>query len=91
MGIFTWHAWSLTIRVQQCLKETSYPNIVADQVHPVMLMVYPNGDVYFQQDNTSCQSATIVEDCFEKREREFNLLRWMTQSSDLNCIENFVG
>nr|KAF6336827.1 hypothetical protein mMyoMyo1_012046 [Myotis myotis] len=42
------------------LNSTAYLSIVADQVHPVMLMAYPNGDGFFQEDN---DHATVLVLC----------------------------
>lgn len=37
-------------------------NIVPDQMHPFMEMVFPNGIDLFQQDNGRCRTAYIVRE-----------------------------
>nr|KAF6349142.1 hypothetical protein mMyoMyo1_011698 [Myotis myotis] len=87
-GMFSWHDLGPLIHVEQHLNSTTYLSIIADQVHPIMLMAYPNGDGFFQQDNTPCHSAHIVQECFQEHEGDFTLLRWPPQSPDLNPIEH---
>ena len=87
-GMFSWHSLGPLIRVHGRQNKTSYLNIVADQVHPVMLMIYPNGNGYFQQDNATCHTADIVKDWFAEHDRDFTLLPWPPQSPDLNPIEH---
>nr|KAF6387327.1 hypothetical protein mMyoMyo1_007836 [Myotis myotis] len=87
-GMFSWHDLGPLIRVEQHLKSTTYLSIVAVQVHPIMLMAYPNGDGFFQKDNAPCQGACIVQEWFQEHEGDFTLLRWPPQSPDLNPIEH---
>nr|KAF6310702.1 hypothetical protein mMyoMyo1_008760 [Myotis myotis] len=87
-GMFSWHDLGSLIHVEQHLNSTTYLSIIADQVHPIMLMVYPNGDGFFQQDNAPCHGARIVQECFQEHEGDFTLLRWPPQSPDLNPIEH---
>nr|KAF6355158.1 hypothetical protein mMyoMyo1_011357 [Myotis myotis] len=87
-GMFSWHDLGPLIRVEQRLNSTTYLSIVADQVHPIMLMAYPNGDGVFQQDNVPCHSARIVHEWFQEHEGDSTLLRWPPQSPDLNPIEH---
>lgn len=47
--MFPWTHFDLLICVYQCLNSTTYPNIIADRVDPIMFMMYPNIDGYFQQ------------------------------------------
>nr|KAF6319737.1 hypothetical protein mMyoMyo1_008476 [Myotis myotis] len=82
--MFSWHELGPLIRVEPRLNSTTFLSIVADQVHPIMLMAYPNGDGFFQQDSAPCQSARIVQECFQEHEGDFTLLRWPPQSPDLN-------
>nr|KAF6369295.1 hypothetical protein mMyoMyo1_010662 [Myotis myotis] len=86
-GMFSWHDLGPLIRVE-CLNSTTYLSIIGDQVHPIMLMVYPNGDGFFQQDNAPCHDARIVQEWVQEHEGDFTLLRWPPQSPDLNPIEH---
>nr|KAF6336825.1 hypothetical protein mMyoMyo1_012044 [Myotis myotis] len=74
-GMFSWHDLGPLIHVEQCLNSTTYQSIVADQVHPIMLMTYPNGGGFFQQDNAPCHGAHIVQEWFQEHEGDFTLLR----------------
>nr|KAF6378802.1 hypothetical protein mMyoMyo1_009705 [Myotis myotis] len=85
--MFSWHDLGSLIPVEQCLNSTTYLSIIADQVHPIMLMAYPNGDGFFQ-DNVPCHGARIVQEWFQEHEGDFTLLRWPPQSPDLNPIEH---
>ncbi|GIX90496.1 hypothetical protein CEXT_195811 [Caerostris extrusa] len=57
--MFSWNTLGPSIYVHEHSTKTSYLNIVVD-IHPVMFMVYPNSDGYFQEDNAS--NACIVQD-----------------------------
>nr|KAF6387391.1 hypothetical protein mMyoMyo1_007893 [Myotis myotis] len=86
--MLSWHDLGPLIRVEQRLNSTAYLSIIADQVHPIMLMAYPNGDGFFQQDNVPCHGARIVQEWFQEHEEDFTLLRWPPQPPDLNPIEH---
>ena len=43
-------------------------NIIADQVHPFMAMVFPDGSGLFQQDNAPCHTAHVVWQWFEEHD-----------------------
>ncbi len=47
-----------------------------------------SSDVYFQQDNVPCHKAQIISEGFLEHDNEFTLLKWLTQSPDLNPIEH---
>nr|KAF6387375.1 hypothetical protein mMyoMyo1_007881 [Myotis myotis] len=87
-GMFSWHDLGPLIRVELRLNSTTYLSTVADQVHPIMLMAYPNGDGFFQQDNVPCHGARIVQERCQEHEGDFTLLRWPPQAPDLNPMEH---
>ncbi|GBN61374.1 hypothetical protein AVEN_31158-1 [Araneus ventricosus] len=64
-----------------------YVSILADQVHPIVQTLFPNGDGVFQDDKTPVHTAHIVHDWFFGHEDELRHLPWPPQSPDLNIIE----
>ena len=70
------------------MTRVTYLNIVADQVHPFMTMVFPDGSSLFQQDNAPCHTAHIVREWFEEHDEVFMVLPWPPNSPDLNPIEH---
>ena len=84
--MFCWETLGPGIHVDVTLTRTTYLNIVADQVHPFMAMVFPDGSGLFQQDN-----APILQKLFRNGLRsmtEFKVLTWPPNSPDLNPIEH---
>ena len=61
-AMFCWETLGPTIHVDVNLTRATDPNIVADQVHPFMAMVFPDGSGLFQQDNAPCHTAHIVRE-----------------------------
>lgn len=62
----------------------------ADQLYVVMLLVYHNIDVYFQQCNSFCHIADITQDWLEEHERQVILLSCLLKLPYLEYNE-FVG
>lgn len=95
-GMFSLHALGPLVRVHRLLtkdvisKHFCWPSYVKLMVTTTMvtLMVYPNSESYFQQDNESCHSASTEQIWLEKYEGEFILLGWPPQAPDLNSYEH---
>ncbi len=87
-AMFCWETLGPGIHVDVTLTRTTYLNIVADQVHPFMTMVFPDGSSVFQQNNAPCHMAEIVQKWFEEHDKEFKLLTRTPNSPDLNPIEH---
>ena len=87
-AMFCWEALGPAIYVDVNLTRVTYLNIVADQVHPFMAMVFPDGSGLFQQDNAPCHTAHLVREWFEEHDEVFMVLPWPTNSPDLNPIEH---
>ncbi|KAJ8276573.1 hypothetical protein COCON_G00083250, partial [Conger conger] len=73
-AMFCWETLGPGIHVDVNLTHATYLNIVADQVHPFMATVFPDGSGLFQQDNAPCHTAHIVQEWFEEHEEEFKVL-----------------
>ncbi|GBM79126.1 hypothetical protein AVEN_256242-1 [Araneus ventricosus] len=84
--MFSWAALGPVVVVEQTMKAANYLNAIADQLHPYMAFVFPNG--IFQQDNSPCHKARIVLEWFEEHIDEFHLISWPPNSPDFNPMEN---
>lgn len=54
--------------------------MVSGQVYLFMIMVFPNGNGLFQQNNAPCCTAHIVQEQFEEHYEEFKVLPWMPRT-----------
>ena len=86
--MFCWETLGPAIHVDVNLTRVTYLNIVADQVHHFMAMLFPDGSGLFQQDNALCHTAHIVREWFAKHDEVFTVLPWPPNSPDLNPIEH---
>ena len=67
-AMFCWETLGLAIHVDVNLTRVTHLNILADQVHPFMAMVFPDDSGLFQQDNAPCHTAHIVREWFEEHD-----------------------
>ena len=72
--MFCWETLGPGTHVDVTLTRTTYLNIVADQEQHFMATVFPDGSGLFQQDNAPCHTAKIVQEWFEKHDKEFKVL-----------------
>nr|KAF6349149.1 hypothetical protein mMyoMyo1_011705 [Myotis myotis] len=86
-GMFSWHDLGPLIRVEQCLNNTTYLSIIADQVHPIRLMPYPNGDGFFQQDNGHATVLILCRSGFKNMRVTLSCLGGPHNHKDLNPID----
>uniref|UniRef100_A0A8C4N7D9 Tc1-like transposase DDE domain-containing protein n=1 Tax=Eptatretus burgeri TaxID=7764 RepID=A0A8C4N7D9_EPTBU len=87
-AMFYWETLRPAIHVDVNLTHVTYRDIVANQVHPFMAMVFPDGSGLFQQDNTPCHTAHNVQEWFEEHDEVFTVLPWPPNSPDPNPIEH---
>ncbi len=86
--IFSWLTLGPLVPIEHRLNATAYLSIVADHVHPFMTTVNLSSDGYFQQYNAPCHKAQLISDWFLEHDNEFTLLKWLSQSPDLNPIKH---
>ncbi|GFW43260.1 transposable element Tcb1 transposase [Trichonephila clavipes] len=70
--------------IETSVKVVDSLSIIADQFHPHLAFVIPNGNGIFQQDSVPCQKARFVLERLEEHEDEFQLISWRPNSVDLN-------
>ncbi|GBL92538.1 Transposable element Tc1 transposase [Araneus ventricosus] len=87
-GTFSWAALGPGVVVEQTMKAANYLNIIADQLHPYMVFVFPTRNGIFQQDNAPCYKARIVLEWFEEHTDEFHLMSWPPNSLDFNLMQH---
>ncbi|GBN66476.1 Transposable element Tc1 transposase [Araneus ventricosus] len=86
-GMFSLVALRPVIVVEQTMIAANYLNIIADQLHPYVVFVFPTGNGIFQQDNAPCHKAWIVLEWFKDHIDEFHLMSCPLNSPDLNPME----
>ncbi|GBM60273.1 hypothetical protein AVEN_248544-1 [Araneus ventricosus] len=70
----------LMITLQGYIKAKNYVNTLADQVHPMVQTLFPNGDGVFQDDKAPVHTAHIVQDWFSEHGDELSHLSWPPRS-----------
>lgn len=74
-------------RIQDRLDGTQYLHILRDIMVPSVRQMYPDGEIYFQHDNSSVHKSKLVQEWLAQQE-EFQVLDWPPRGADLNPIEN---
>ena len=89
--ILCWETLGPAIHVDVNLTRVTYQNIVANQVHPFMAMVFPDGSGLFQQDNAPCHTVHLVRKWFEEHDEVFTVLPWPPNCMTRNCEDTNTG
>jgi len=66
---------------------SDYMDILDNQVHPMVQMLFPNNDAVFQDISLPIHTARCVQSWFEKHEDALQHLPWPAQSPDINIIK----
>lgn len=83
-AMFCWETLGPALQVEDTETHTSYRDILANQVHPFMAAVFPDGSGLFQQDFN--HTADVVQDWFQEHEDEFKVLPWPPGSPDISLM-----
>ena len=87
-AIFCWETLDPAIHVDVTFSGATYVSIVADHLWPFMEMVFPDGSGIYQQNNSPCYKAKMIQELFEEHINEFKVLTWPPNSPDFNRIEH---
>jgi len=68
------------------VKATDYRSLLQDKVKPLLDSKFEGGEYYFQQDNASIHTATVVDNWFKST--GMKLFPTPSRSPDLNIMEN---
>lgn len=83
----SWYSAGPIVTLKGRVTAKNYTDILADHVHPMLQILFPEGDVIFQDDNAPIHAARCVQAWFQEHEDEVQHLPWPAQSPDLNIIE----
>jgi len=66
---------------------SDYVDILGNQVHPLVLVLFPNNDAIFQDNDSPIHTARSVHSWFEEHKDDLQHLLWPAHSPTLNIIE----
>ena len=78
----SWYFAGPMITVNGEITASDYVDILGNQVHPVVQMLFPNSDAIFQDDSSAIHTGRSVMSWFEEREDALQHLPWPAQSPD---------
>lgn len=83
----SWCSAITVITLNGRITGSDYLDILSNQVHPVVQVLFPNNDVVFQDDNSPIYTARSVQSWLEEHEDALQHLPWPAQSPHLNVIK----
>lgn len=87
-GAISWKSGGPIVSLHGRINSQDYLGILADQVHPMVSVLFPEGNAVFQDDNAPIHTAKVVKEWHEEHSDEVEHLVWPPQSPDLNIIEH---
>ena len=76
----------LTLNVQ--ISASDCVDIVGNQMHPMVQILFPNNDAIFQNDDSPIHTGRSVQSWFEEHADALQHLLWLAQSPNLSIIES---
>ena len=86
-AVICWYSAGPAITLIGLITARDSMDILDNQVHPVVQMLFPNSDGVFQDDNSPIHPARSVQSWFEEHEDALLYLVCLAQSSKLKIIE----
>jgi hypothetical protein len=86
----TWgrfYSVGLIITLHGRITAREYVDMLGNQVHPMIQMLFLNNYVVFQKDSAPIHTAGTVQSWFEEHEDELQHFPWPAQLPDLKFIE----
>jgi len=74
-------------RIEGHLDSLQYQHILQNVMVPSVRMLYPDGIIHLQQDNSSIHDSCVVQEWLS-RQADIELMDWPPQAPDTNPIEN---
>jgi hypothetical protein len=70
------------------INSRDYLGILEDQVHPMVISLFTEGNAIFQDNNAPIHIARIVKKWHDEYSNEVEHLIWLPQLPDLNIIKH---
>ena len=80
----SWYSGGSIITVNDRITAGGCIDILGNQMHPMVQILFPNYGAVFQDDSSPMHTARSVQFWFEEHEDILHHLRWLAQSADLN-------
>jgi hypothetical protein len=82
-NVFSWSYFTMNGQITA----SDYMDIVGNQVHPLVQLLFPNNDAVFQDDILHTHTARSIHSWLEEHEDALQHLPWPAQLPYLNIIQ----
>ena len=82
-----WYSDGPIITLNGRITANDYVDILGNEVHPMVQMLFPNNDAVFQDDSLPMHTTRSVHSWFEEHEDAFQHLPWPAHAQDFNIID----
>ena len=82
----SWNSFGLIGTLNGNINGKDYLNIFGDHVYPMVLVLLPDGDDIFQDDNSPIHTDHVVKNWHDEHESELERIDWPTQSLEISIL-----